>query len=66
VAEAAFKPGLVLTKFLNMQFGIIQYTIRFFMLSQVPTLAVADNIQFTYQAIMQKLKREVKLELTTE
>ena len=66
MAEAAFKPGLVLTKFLNMQFGIIQYTIRFFMLSQVPTLAVADNIQSTYQAKMQKLKREVKLELTTE
>jgi hypothetical protein len=25
------------------------------MLSQVPTLSVADNIQFTYQAKMQKL-----------
>jgi len=42
------------------------------MLSQVPTVAVADNIQFTYQAkkcknwIGQKMKREVKLELTTE
>jgi hypothetical protein len=36
------------------------------MLSQVPTLAVADNIQSTYQAKMQKLKREMKLELTTE